>query len=442
MTRPLRSLASFVGIVTVAVLAAVTPRAQAARPVSHVVLLFLENHSFDNVLGKLCVRDGNRCDGVITGRLSDGSTIPLRISPDIVPSVDHSHGAQVRAINGGKMDRFETIEGCHPSGYACFTQYAPRQIPNIARLARAFALSDRTFEDNTLASMVSHMDLVSATTNGFVGNNPNSEADNRGWGCGTLLEADYWLDGAIVQEPTCIPFMDGGTLPDGRHTDVPPVPTIMDQATAAGVSWKLYAGKPSSIKDSGAVYNPCYYYVACYYSEAQRAGLVPASRFLTDAAATLPALSIITPTGSNSTHNKRSMLQGDNWVGQVVAALQNGPNWPSTAMFITWDDCGCFYDHVAPPGMLGIRLPMLIVSPYARAGFVDHRRASVASMLAYAEHQLDIPTLGQADATAYDFSDAFDYTQAPLPPVRLTSRPLPRWEIAWLRHHPIDDDVT
>ena len=108
---------------------------------------------------------------------------------------------------------------------------------------------------------------------------------------------------------------------------------------------------------------------------------------LTDAAAgALPAFSIVTPTGPQSQHNGNSMIAGDNWIGQVVSAITSGPQWASTAVFITYDDCGCFYDHVPPPepGM-GIRVPMVIVSPYARRGFTDSNVATYASLLAFAE---------------------------------------------------------
>src|SRR5439155_1658622 len=92
---------------------------------------------------------------------------------------------------------------------------------------------------------------------------------------------------------------------------------------------------------------------------------------------TLPTVSIVTPTNSKSQHNFYSMKMGDNWIGQVVQAIENGPQWSSTAIFITYDDCGCFYDHVAPPAGLGIRVPMVIVSPYAKRDVIVEAAAVV-----------------------------------------------------------------
>ena len=132
-------------------------------------------------------------------------------------------------------------------------------------------------------------------------------------------------------------------------------------------------------------------------------------------------------------------------IGSAVTALETGPLWDSTALFITWDDCGCFYDHVAPPAGsgLGIRVPLLIVSPYAKAGFTDSTTASFDSITRYAEEVLGIPSMGAGDATAYDFADSFDYSQRPLAPARMVTSQIPAWEVAWIRAHPPDpNDAT
>ena len=88
------------------------------------------------------------------------------------------------------------------------------------------------------------------------------------------------------------------------------------------------------------------------------------------------------------------MAVGDNWIGQVVSAIETGPDWASTAIFLTWDDCGCFYDHVAPPTGLGIRVPMIMISPYVKAGTTDSNVASFASVLAFTETVFGLPIAG------------------------------------------------
>ena len=114
------------------------------------------------------------------------------------------------------------------------------------------------------------------------------------------------------------------------------------------------------------------------------------------------------------------MLTGDNWIGEEVSAIQNGPDGASTTIFIYYDDCGCFYDHAAPPAGLGIRLPMVIVSPYARAGFTDHNLSTNSSILAYTESVLGVEPVNEEDGGAYDFEEAFNYSQSPTPPFKFT----------------------
>jgi phospholipase C len=126
------------------------------------------------------------------------------------------------------------------------------------------------------------------------------------------------------------------------------------------------------------------------------------------------------------------MAAGDNWIGQAAAAVMNGPQWSSTALFITYDDCGCFYDQVRP-GInpdgtpQGPRTPLVIVSPYARAGYTDTTPATFAGILAFTEHTFGLAPLNANDRGAYDFRNAFNYAQPPLRPVHMMMRPLPPW---------------
>jgi phospholipase C len=215
-----------------------------------------------------------------------------------------------------------------------------------------------------------------------------------------------------------------------EQTPVKTIPTIMDRLDAAGLSWKLYgAGRTQN----GYIWSICPTFAECL-DTGQAANLVPDAQFLTAAAAgALPAFSVVTPGGpdyKNSCHNSVSMTACDNWVGQLVSAAEHGPDWSSTAVFITWDDCGCFYDQV-PPGTnpdgtaQGPRVPLIIVSPYAKPGFTDTTATTFAGILAFTEHTLSLAPLGVNDAAAYPFTNAFNYAQTPLKPVRLVHRPLP-----------------
>jgi phospholipase C len=415
-------------------------------PIQHVVIIDLENHSFDNVLGKLCVLD-SRCDGATTGVLPDGTTIPLSQASNYVSAVNHTGAAQRKAIDRGKMDGFANIGGCGVNvGYRCYSQFDPSQIPNLSALARQFALSDRTFEMNRIPSWGAHLELVAQTLDNFVvGNNPVRAPDappGPGWGCDSNRDALWRAPGTTtrIAEPSCIPdySLDPLQYPYGgayRATDVGYVPTIMDRLNDAGLSWKLYTG--TGIEEHGIGYSwaICPTFAECLYTN-QRQNMVGVDAVIADAqSGALPNFSVVIPTAENSQHNGDLMDKGDNWLGSVVSAIQGGPQWANTAIFITYDDCGCFYDHVPPPDRLGIRVPLVIVSPYAKPGFTDSNIASFSSMLAFTEHVFGLPSLSRHDANAYDFSDSFDFSQAHMAETKLAQHPLNRAERRYVERH-------
>ncbi len=439
------SFVMFGAVVAVAAQSSAGSRAIPASPITHVVVIDLENHSFDNVLGKLCVLDA-RCDGVTTGITYGGTVIDLPPAEDVVPRAAHTHDAQVIAMNGGAMNGFNKLQGCgKKAAFACFQQFDPSQIPNLAALARAFVISDRTFELDLSSSWGSHLELVTGDLNGFTGNNPtDGTVDLPGVGCDrTDMQAEWVPPGTTdpILVPACVPFPDG-TTGAGTTTPVPWIPTIMDALDQAGLSWRIYQGEGVH-GSTGYGWPICPTFADCIFTP-QIENSFSAAQVIADAGAgALPALSLVTPLPKLSEHNKRSMLKGDNWLWQVVSALEQGPDWLSTAIFITYDDCGCFYDHVSPPQGLGIRLPMVIVSPWAKPGYTDSNDASFASILAFVERVFSLPPLGPADAAAYDFWGSFAFGQTPLDPVPLRPHPVPTWELRWLARQPdTADDAT
>jgi hypothetical protein len=426
-----------------------TPAGAATTPIRHVVVIYQENHSFDNALGVLCVRD-QRCDGATVGKLSNGSSYPLTTMPDIVPPTAHNTKAQATAIDGGKMDGWDRVANCKQAQhYQCMAQYDPDRgaggaaspIRNLAALARRFAISDRTFEMDAIPSWGAHLELAAQDLDGFTGNNPVAGTDpslrGTNGGCTSGEDAEWRASptSPIRLVPSCVPDQQG--LGPYKPSPVAYVPTIMDRLQGAGLSWKIY-GKTTNI------WGICPIFYECWGHPDQRQFMVDTGKILTDANnGTLPSLSLVMPTGptgKTSQHNFSSMTAGDNWIGQMVSALMNGPQWNSTAIFITYDDCGCFYDHVPPPSGLGIRVPMVIVSPFAKAGFTDSRVASFSSMLSYVEHTFGLAPLTSRDAGAYDYAQSFDYTQAPLSPVPLSQQTVPATSQVYLRQHPMADD--
>jgi phospholipase C len=396
-------------------------------PIQHVVIFYQENHSFNNLLGAWCVQT-KRCTGSTTGVTSTGSTIPLSAATDVVPLIGHAGSGQTQAMDGGKMDKFDQLSGCGAPSYACYSQFEPTNangtantsVQNVLKLATKFAVNDMTFETGAMPSWGSHMVLATAgNADGFQPSNPKGTGTGPGWGCDSG-QSDNWSatrTGQSTSEPSCIPAPKGSAEvasepPAVQTSPVPWVPTIMDSLDNAGLSWKIYAAPKTDGDYEWAV---CPTFGDCLYTK-QATNMVPTTSVLADAkAGTLPNFSILLPstgpTGSTSQHNLDSMQVGDNWIGQVINAIRSGPDWNSTAILLTWDDCGCFYDPVAPPGgsQLGIRVPMILISPWARAGYSDHNVASYSSILAFAEYVLGVPPINNSDKSAYNYLAAFNF---------------------------------
>lgn len=436
---------------------AATP-AQPTSPIEHIVIIYQENQTFDSVLGALCTQlasgqltGHHPCDGASTGQTSTGTTILLATAPDLIPNVTHTIDAQRTAINGGLMNGFDRVNGCtQVTGYACYMRYDPSQIPNLSALAKTYVISDRTFEFATTPSWAGHLVLATADLDGFKGSNPSASTSTTqtgpGWGCDSFQDTQWWNGSAYVSVPSCVPDRQGNG--PYRASPVAHVPTVFDRLEAAGRSWNIYGGGSTATTSGGGYgWTICPTFYSCLGS-GQRSHLVRNTTILSDAAAgTLPSFSIVTPTGPQSQHNGTSMLAGDNWIGQVMGALTSGPQWSSTAVFITYDDCGCFYDHVPPPSPgLGLRVPMVIASPYAKPGFTDSNVATYASLLAFAEHTLGLAPLNAADANAYDYAEAFDFaapltaqTVASETPQMVHTRVDPAVR-EWVKAHPVDPD--
>jgi phospholipase C len=442
-------------------LAGAPPAAQAS-PIKHVVVIYLENHSFDNLLGYWCDDNPGRCpDGGMPSSvtLSDGAVVTPGRMPDKVPFVSHTVASQLAAMNIQRgvpqMNGWQNVGGGTCSAatdYQCITGAKPSAEPNIISLADSFAISDDFFSLADSPSWGGHLYAVTGSLDGFTGDNPapaRGVTPGPGWGCDSD-KVTPWISpsGVKTLEPSCIPDpslpeANGGAF---RPTPVQYVPTILNSLDNAHLSWRIYGATVRDGQQSGSdglshgyVWSICPTIAECLYTS-QRHNLVSAGRFQDDAlTGKLPAFSVVTPGGpdfTNSCHNLFSMTACDNWVGSLVSSIENGPDWDSTAVLITWDDFGGFYDQVAPPARLnangqqaGPRVPLIIVSPYARPGHTDTTPTTFAGILAYTEHTFGLPALDANDADAYDLSGAFNYAQAPLRPIPMTSRPLPHWAV-------------
>ena len=410
-------------------------------PIKHVIFILQENQTLDSMLGRYCVVNA-RCNGATTG-LAGTTRIPLHPATDIVPVLVHSVAGQATAIDGGKMDGFYKIGNCKAPAYACYSTATDVEVHNLETLATNFAISDNTYSMAPEMSWEQHLRFGTFTADGFSGNNPIKDptlSGGTGWGC-TSPDQVQW--GPSLQwVPPCIPDQNGAG--PRKPSPVSWVPNIyIDDLAANGVSYKLY-GAFMQQGTNDAIWCPACGLWSWRGNTAQYAATARHPQdILTDLQnGGLPQFSFVTPTPANSQHNSDSLTQGDNWIGSVVTAVEKSPYWASSAIVIGYDDCGCFYDHVAPPAGsgYGMRTPLVIVSPYARAGYTDSTQAALApSLLALVEYVFGLPplTATSPDNGAYHWQNAFNFAQVPLAPATMRTTPVPPSSQRFLASHPI-----
>ncbi|MGA8763221.1 MAG: alkaline phosphatase family protein, partial [Candidatus Sulfotelmatobacter sp.] len=381
-----------------------------STPIQHIVFIVKENRSFDNYFGTF-----PGANGATSGMISTGQVVPLGHLPDITPN-DPGHGwpEALTSIDGGKMDRFDTIDGGNINGALMpYTQFQQSDIPNYFSYAYNFVLSDNTFSSMHGGSFPQHLYAIAAQSDGVI-NIPfqTSGQSNNSWGCDdpddTLVQV-MDEEGDVTGEYPCFDFQ-----------------TLADSMQTAGISWKYYA---PTYGERGYVFNTFNAINHIRNSSLWTSNVMPDTQFASDAlSGTLPAMSWLV-TGAGSEHPPNSSCFGENWTVTQLNALMQGPDWNSTAVFLTWDDFGGFYDHVPVPQPdiygFGPRVPMLIISPYAIPGHISHTQYEFSSVLKYAEETFGLAPLTERDANANDMQDSFDYSQNPNPPLILTPRSCP-----------------
>jgi phospholipase C len=387
----------------------VRPSTASLGKIEHVVFIVKENRSFDSYFGTY-----PGADGATTATISTGQVIALGHLPD-PPKHDMGHEwtDSHDDVDGGRMDRFDLGLTCSVNGdMQCMEQLYQSDIPNYWAYAQTYALADAAFSSVASGSYPAHLAMVSGSEQNVLDNPRSSEPAQ--WGC----------DGVAG---TNVPYL---TSTETVSSEFPcfSATTIADLADAAGVSWMAY-----TIIDggSGYIYNPFRSFSSIFYGSDWTTKVVDQSQFITDAlAGNLPALSFVTPPSIDTDHPPDSACVGENWSVSMINAVMQGPasQWDKTAIVLTWDDFGGLYDHVAPPYRdqygLGIRVPMIIISPWA-VQHVYHSEVEFASVLRFMEETFHLPSLGGADKFANDMQDAFNYTQTPIPPLVLSPRTCP-----------------
>ncbi|MFM7718683.1 MAG: phospholipase C [Actinomycetota bacterium] len=391
--------------------------AAARERIDHVVFIIKENRTFDHYFGAF-----PGADGATEGRTCDGGTIPLARAEDRTPDVGHSFRDGVAAVNGGAMDCFD--EG----GYI---QYVEEDLPNYWAYARRFVLADRFFSSVYGPTGIEHLWTFAAQSDRFVDHErPGQFGTGQREFCDDPFETAYSFRRLSPEEEAeAFALEERGAAGAAQLrrfwelrwpcVDVEVLPDLLEEA---GISWRSYRGENQWVQPLRMVRHVRF---SDMYDN-----VVDVDRFVADVrAGTLPAVSWVTPDFALSEHPPASVCRGENWTVAVLNELMTSPLWASTAVVLTWDDFGGYYDHVAPPHVdlygLGPRVPTLIISPWAKRGAIDSDTMEFASVLRFIETLFDLPSLTERDGEADDMLSAFDFAREPQEPLVLPLRTCP-----------------
>jgi len=427
--------------------------------IRHVIIVMQENRSFDSYFGTFPGADGipmrDGTPAVCVPNPGGGCVRPYHDVADVNGGGPHGEANAVADVDGGRMDGFirqrdKAKPTCaNPDDPACANgtpdvmgYHTAAEIPNYWTYARDFVLDDHMFEPVKSWSLPDHLYMVSAWSAKCRNRSPMS--------CYNDIVGPYGaarFDKAVAQE-----LRTGQTSIDLAWTD------ITWLLFAHHVSWAYYvqtgvqpdcgddaaetcAPVPQSAKTPG-IWNPLPLF-GDVRADHQLANIQPLGNYYAAAKdGTLPSVSWLTPSGPDSEHPPASVHQGQAYVTSVINAAMEGPDWDSTAIFLSWDDWGGFYDHVTPPAVdqngYGLRVPGIVISPYARRGYIDHQTLSSDAYLKFIEDdflggaRLDPATDGRPDPrpdvredepVLGNLEQDFDFSQAPLPPVLLATNP-------------------
>ena len=392
----------------------VSPR---AAKIAHIVIIFQENRTVDNLFSGF-----PGADTVTSGKTSRGGTVALKpVLLEAPYDLDHSHSGANGLVGGflteydhGKMDGFDREQvfpqpGFSPPPFAAYGFVPHVQTGPYFELARQFTFADRMFQTNQGPSFPAHQYIISGTSIPAPGSDLkvaenvvfplNVPRVNQG--CDSPPGSTVALiDPSGDESQTMFPCFDHQTL--------------LDLLDAKGVSWKYYTPLPFILWTGPDAISHIRF--GSDWSKVS----VPETNIFNDVAlGQLPAVSWVIPEGSNSDHAGDLSNAGPSWVGDVVNVIGTSQYWNNTVIFVTWDDWGGWFDHVAPHIFnsyeLGFRVPLIVISPFAKAGYVSHVPHEFGSILHFIEEQYGLGSLGFTDARSDDLSDCFDFAQTPLP---------------------------
>jgi phospholipase C len=421
--------------------------------IKHVVVIMQENRSFDSYFGTFPGADGIPPGVCLPDPDKHVCARPYHDPSPVNRGAVHNAQAAAADIDAGRMDGFVVQAERRPTdcvpAQACVVPtggaidvmgyHDSRELPLYWSLAGQYVLQDHLFEPNASWSLPAHLFMVSEWS---------ASCSRRG------------------SPASCQNELNAPAQPPDGYAVGPPLPTGPDYAWTDltwllhknNVSWGYYivsGSEPDCENDSAlscgpvkqnagtpGIWNPLPWFDTVQ-ADGQLGNIQSvASYYAAAKAGTLPAVSWVVPSGAVSEHPPAPVSNGQSYVTSLVNAAMSGPDWNSTAIFLAWDDWGGFYDHVDPPTVdangYGLRVPGIVISPYAKAGYIDHQTLSFDAYDKFIEddflngQRLDPRTDGRPDprpdvrenaAILGDLAADFDFNQSPRPPVVLPVHP-------------------
>jgi phospholipase C len=396
--------------------ASAPPRPAGLEKIQHFVFIMQENRSFDEYFGTYPGVDGFPSGVCLQGPDSGKPCVkPYHDTNDVNRGGPHGWANSLAAVDGGKMDGFmrESYKGrqtvCTPPDPNCTPGQDPNdvmgwhdyhEIANYWNYAHLYVLQDRMFESVASYSLPAHLYMLAAQSGGYTGDHQPKPATY------SFPEITELLGSGKIDWKY---YITSGNTPDTADGSVVGKLTDQEQDPYKYTFWNPLPAFPAVMND-----------------KAQKSRLVDLSVFYDDCKnGTLPQVSWVIPSGPVSDHPPAKVSSSMEYVTGLVNSIMKSSQWNNTAIFISWDDWGGFYDHVAPPAVdkygLGIRVPGLVVSPYAKQGYVDHKTYSFESWLRIVEERYGVTPMTARDNAAFDMIDSFDFTQQPRAPALLAT---------------------
>jgi phospholipase C len=407
-------------------------------PIKHIIVLIQENRSFDNLFARF-----PGADGATSGLRHTGKRVPLMETRLANEDLPHSYQSFKVEFDQGKMDGFDLVGLGEGGQYGRAGRYPyqyvdPSSIQSYWLLAQKYVLADRMFATQRSGSFTAHQDLIAGGTQVAPGVSVIDYPDGSPWGC----DAPLGTATSLISDKGYKPF--AGPFPCFTYH------TLRDRLDHARVSWRYYS--PAVYGYGGGIWNAFDAIKAVRESgEWQSKIVTPETRIFQDVAqGKLPHVAWVIPKWENSDHplahpTTQSRDYGPLWIADVVNAVGKSGYWKSTAIVVVWDDWGGFYDHVRPPDLgydgLGFRVPMLVISPYAKPGYISHTQYEFGSILRFIEETFALQPLGTTDVRAKSIGNVFDFTRAPRPFEAIPSeKPASFFEHQPPSSHPVDTE--